>query len=89
MMRSSATDFAHDVRIACRRPLRAPTSSGLAVATLALGIAMNTAVFAVVDAVLLQPLPFEDQAGLAVVWKQRIESSETPFAEVSLPDFRD
>jgi predicted permease len=49
-----------DLRFALRNLVRHPTFAGVAVLTLALGIGANTAVFTLVDGVLLSPLPFEE-----------------------------
>jgi len=49
-----------DVRHACRQLWRTPSFTIAAVAALALGIGVNTAIFSVVDAVLLKPVPFPD-----------------------------
>ncbi|HXS98020.1 MAG TPA: ABC transporter permease [Candidatus Limnocylindrales bacterium] len=51
-----------------RRLGRTPVFSVVAVITLALGIAGNTAVFSVIEGVLLKPLPYPDAGQLAVVW---------------------
>src|SRR5690349_24324769 len=50
--------FVADLRFAIRSSLRQPAATALVVATLALAVAANTAVFALVDAVFFRPLPY-------------------------------
>jgi predicted permease len=57
-----------DLLYALRMLWRAPGFTAVAVATLALGIGANTAIFSLVDAVILKPLPFRDPARLIAVW---------------------
>lgn len=56
-----------DVRLAIRRLRRSPTFVATVLVTLALGIGATTAVFSVVDAILLRPLPFDDPETLVEV----------------------
>ncbi|GMV07557.1 MAG: hypothetical protein AMXMBFR53_38320 [Gemmatimonadota bacterium] len=58
-----------DLRLAVRSLSRAPGFTLLVVATLALGIGGNTAVFGVVDAVLLKRLPYDEPQRLVTVWQ--------------------
>src|SRR2546422_4838299 len=57
-----------DLRSAWRNALRRPGFTLLVVITLALGIGVNSAVFALLDAVLLRPLPYRAPSRLVFVW---------------------
>jgi putative ABC transport system permease protein len=57
-----------DLRYALRNLLRQPAFAAVVVITLALGIGASTAIFSVVNAVLLRPLPFPNSDRLQVVW---------------------
>ena len=79
--------FRADVRYALKWLLRSPSFTLVAVASLALGIGFNSALFAVVDAVLLRPLPVERPDRLVDVYT-RSGDGDT-YATSSYPDFLD
>lgn len=77
-----------DIRLACRSLLRARAFSVVAVLTLAVGIAGTTVMFALVQAVLLKPLPVFDQDRLVVVWKELRSSgfAHYPFGDAEIEE---
>jgi predicted permease len=76
-------DLAH----AFRRLLRAPGFTAIATLTLALGIGANTAIFSLVKAVVLRPLPYADADRLIMVWNKQQDRGETTW--LSGPESRD
>jgi putative ABC transport system permease protein len=78
-------DFFLDIRFACRRLLKRPGYAVLAVIVLGIGIGATTAIFSIVDALLLRPFAFPHPAQLVTIWATR--SSDR--AGVSPADFRD
>ncbi len=77
-----------ELRHAVRGLMRAPAFTIAAVLTLALGIGANTAIFSVVNAVLLRPLPFADADRLVMVWETDTKSG-TAHEPASVPDLAD
>ena len=82
-----ADGIARNLRHAARSLGRAPGFALTVVATLALGIGANTAVFSALDAVLLRPLPFPDADRLVRLSQTQQASLETMIAPVRLEDW--
>ena len=64
-----------DLKFACRQLKNSPAFTLVATLTLALGIGANSAIFALVDATLLRPLPYGAPDRLVTIWER---SAKTP-----------
>jgi predicted permease len=75
-----------DLRYGLRSLIKHPMFTAVCVVTLALGIGANTAIFTVVNAVVLRPLPFQDAERLAMIWTTKDANQEQAF---SFADYND
>jgi putative ABC transport system permease protein len=78
-----------DVRLALRQLGRAPAFAVVAVATLALGIGANAAIFALVDATLLRPLPFPDSDRLVMLAERTASAERGRVSPMNMLDWSD
>ena len=77
-----------DVQYGIRNLLKRPGFTAVAVITLTLGIGANTAIFSVVNAVLLRPLPFGDPGRLTQLWEAKVDRGRNEIP-ASYPNFAD
>src|SRR5215467_8789265 len=77
-----------DVRYALRTLTKQPGFALVALLTLALGIGANTAIFGIVNAVLLRPLPYEQPDRVVLLWSHWINWTKTWVSNAELDDYQ-
>jgi putative ABC transport system permease protein len=87
---SLITDLWQDLRFGVRMLVKSPGVTLIAILTLTLGIGANTAIFSLIDAVLLRPLPFQDAERLVMVWEDapKIGYTSIPLAPADYVDIK-
>jgi putative ABC transport system permease protein len=81
--------FGQDLRYAFRQLAKRPGFTAVALLTLALGIGANTAIFSVVNTVLLRPLPYGGADRVVTVWNSLTGSDRVALSQPELMDYRE
>jgi putative ABC transport system permease protein len=88
-VRQKIDEFGHDVKYALRQLWQSPGFTAVAAITLALGIGANAAIFALVDATLLRPLPFPDPDRLVMLWTTTPSSPRRSVSPLDMTDWHE
>src|SRR5215467_9606774 len=81
--------FLQDIRYGLRVLIKSPAVTAVAIIALTLGIGATTAIFTVVQAVLLRALPYNDGDRLAIVWESRRSGTPNLQNTINLGNFFD
>jgi putative ABC transport system permease protein len=81
--------FIRDIRYGFRNLVRRPGFTAIVIITLAVGIGANTAIFSLVNATLLRPLPFKDPDQLVVVWGTAPDANRRSVSEPNFLQYQE
>ena len=80
--------FGHDLRYGLRALLKTPVFTGIIVLILAIGIGTNTAIFSVLNATFLRPLPYPEPDQLTILWNRGDDGGRGPASGPDYVDWR-
>ena len=86
--RSMLESIASDVRFAWRTLRKSPAFLATSVLTLALGIGANTAIFGIINGILLQPLPYNEPDRIVALWERTAEGRDNSIAAANFWDWQ-
>jgi putative ABC transport system permease protein len=80
--------FVYDLRYSVRNLLRSPGFAAAGILTLAIGIGTTTAIFSVVDAVLVKRLPYKDPERIVAIWEKTPSGVRNPVSSAEFVDWK-